>query len=194
MHDDSHEDDHNSHGLDFKALGHVRSDAHHYERDHYVPGVMPGDRRALPEPGTFVDDWEHAYCNMMPNSDIPESQVRGKIDISQRIGGRYGVFFDIDVHGLDLTRSGNIYSIHVHERSVDGQRCDTAGGYNRPSVAALSDPGTFGEEHAGNIGTFKAEADGEIDHEISASIDVTFDEMIGKAIVVHSQDKTRLAC
>ncbi|XP_068231425.1 filaggrin-2-like isoform X3 [Palaemon carinicauda] len=191
--DDSHEDDHSFHGLDINALGHVSSDARHYEPDHYArSGTSAGSAR-LPAGASF-DDWKYAQCNLMPNADMPRSQVNGEIDMSQKAGGRNVVYFDIDVSGLDLTRDGRIYSLHVHERPAVGQRCDTAGGYNRPSVAALSRPTDHGDEHAGNLGTYTVDDDGEIDHKIVASLDVTFEEVIGKAIVVHNQSNERLAC
>ncbi|XP_071544734.1 uncharacterized protein [Panulirus ornatus] len=195
VHDhDHHDHDHESHQL----LGHHHH--HHHVHDH-DGSDDEGDRAARPllplrrnlafapgrEPpsGYQLDPWMYASCLLQPNVDVPESDIRGGIVISQRKDLKGPVFFDMRLSGFDVSQ-GRVHGFHVHESAVTDGRCGTAGGHFNPRQVTHGGP-TSSVRHVGDLGNIEVNEDGELDFILSDKRVALVGEnsIIGKSIVIH---------
>jgi len=146
--------------------------------------LIPGREGEAPP----VDPWMHATCAIVPNADMPESQVKGNIIISQKKHARGPVYLDLDLKDFDVATTGRIHGFHIHASPVTDNRCGTAGGHFNPQSTTHGGPHAD-VRHVGDLGNIEVEEDGTIKgHIVSDSVVSLVGEnsIIGKSIVVHA--------
>ncbi|CAL4160558.1 unnamed protein product, partial [Meganyctiphanes norvegica] len=128
-----------------------------------------------------------ARCDLQPNKDMPTSNVRGSIIISQRKDKKGPVYFDLDLEGFNVQRDGYIHGFHIHAQPVTREnKCGAAKGHFNPFNVNHGGPSAQ-TRHVGDLGNIRVDEDGELEGYILSDKLVAFDgenSIIRKSIVV----------